>query len=609
MPRGAKQAAQGPVEELGPLYCFIKHPPASFCRDYERVVGLLSACPDGAEIVLSPSDYPKPKWRERWQRLARALGPGGEATRRRALVVSKVVSLTPPQCWSPDNLRFLGLQRRIWWVRKANRWFERPCSTHSNYVEIGTAALVLELFYRFVWARHTWLCVRRSYDTEGGQQDSTAAPAEDDASCTSDREAAVDDEGDQGDAVIDACDLGELDDDDDDDAEDEEDDDEDIADADAEICLDDDDGHASPELGASAAASTKRPRIDAVEAVLRHEGDTRDVDDDANSSSSQMSSDDDDDGQPPETPPPRARPAAAAADCGIALESAQEVPPGWLAAGPDDAPPPRTSLFFAHGAITSAIDAVEGEYLERCAAGDAQPAFSVRPALEAFAALAALRSRSHDAHARTTRAEALDDVVRRLRKRLARFLGRLGLEVSGDDLCEWRWPESSAALVDGAYTRCFANLTAGGTRADGVAMARLFPRLAGLQDSRVDARLPEVCRAVQAQLDCRGKRDARTDRVVAALDALADERRAIARSDEADEGDGEGCEGLGAVAQARKRRLREIDEQTERLRDEFHALTAAADAVEPTRKRRRKTATVDTVAESLGSSSLADRRD
>jgi hypothetical protein len=55
----------------------------------------------------------------------------------------------------------MPFEREVWWVKTARGWFSsNNGSSYKGYLRIAASALILELWYRFVWAGHTYRVYR-----------------------------------------------------------------------------------------------------------------------------------------------------------------------------------------------------------------------------------------------------------------------------------------------------------------------------------------------------------------------------------------------------------------------------------------------------------------
>ena len=60
---------------------------------------------------------------------------------------------------SPENSSLVSEgQAQLWWIKQAQSWFSKvPNKLENSYPKLGMNALIIEAFYRFVWARYTFL--------------------------------------------------------------------------------------------------------------------------------------------------------------------------------------------------------------------------------------------------------------------------------------------------------------------------------------------------------------------------------------------------------------------------------------------------------------------
>lgn len=541
-------------KSLEPFAFFIKSSPVAYSGSYYDVSDWLESVvneDEGSGDLPPPanlfSDVPD-RYRGRCaaviDALGRCSGRGAHdaavlAAWRKLCVVDRIVSLSDPETWKKSNQRFAPLQRRVWWVRKANRWFDRPCDSHEGYVKIGAAALVLELFYRFVWARHTMKEIRKA---------SEAAPASASATTTT---TTTTEETLGDDDVIDVKELGEGAEDDAEAEEEEEGETGEHEDAEEEI------GDESQDEG-----TAKRPRSPEVEELAPAASTPQDTVGDETKAEIESEEIELDDGDEEE-------------------------------GSPGDVPiPARTALFFVHEAIVSAIDEVEGEFLER---SEPDGPFDTTKVFSVFAKLVCSRDKNRGVKPKAT-SQVMEEIISFYHRKFVWFIRKLGIEATGNPFkSTWSWncpSVGTARFIDSMHVATFRNLTNDGEGVNTAAMSRLFPKLSFIQDSRIDTRLPDLCASLTFLLASKGMFSAEADRVVSTLNTLVDERKAIvaciAREEEEQQGSA-----MAVVSESRARRLAEIDSLIERLRDEFHRLTGSVDSIQPRKKPRSDSESID----------------
>eukprot|EP01132_Coremiostelium_polycephalum_P001337 gene1337-1688_t len=77
-------------------------------------------------------------------------------------IISNLFTLTFNNTTSLEQNKFLKLHKELWWVKTTNKWFiSRSGSSgvnggaKSSHMKVWFGLLILELWYRFIWARHT----------------------------------------------------------------------------------------------------------------------------------------------------------------------------------------------------------------------------------------------------------------------------------------------------------------------------------------------------------------------------------------------------------------------------------------------------------------------
>lgn len=111
--------------------------------------------PDSAAITLLAPTSPT---RDAWVQLTDQLNNTTDIDDLWAkfTVTDKVLTMFGEEDWSEKNLPFFGLQHHVWWVTQAQNWLSLShVRTTQEYIQTSMSALVMELIYRFVWARHT----------------------------------------------------------------------------------------------------------------------------------------------------------------------------------------------------------------------------------------------------------------------------------------------------------------------------------------------------------------------------------------------------------------------------------------------------------------------
>ena len=95
----------------------------------------------------------------------------------------RLVNVDEALCLAPEPLvsqKVLEYQQEVWWIKQVASWFDRDQNSVSrvSYQRIGFNALILEAFYRFVWARHTLLQLSSTSNLSSEDQEMTSDNAE-----------------------------------------------------------------------------------------------------------------------------------------------------------------------------------------------------------------------------------------------------------------------------------------------------------------------------------------------------------------------------------------------------------------------------------------------
>jgi hypothetical protein len=165
------------LDQVEPFAWFLSKPPAVYAGGYillrEWLEGAINRDFDPAKRAFANVEATPlgrdPAEEEEIGRLWRAVE---NATRtvsiselwRRLSIVDKLLCLEPASHWRRRNVGLRStLQPRLWWISEARRFFINTDANEDDedaeplpaYLRFAFPALILELFYRFVWARLT----------------------------------------------------------------------------------------------------------------------------------------------------------------------------------------------------------------------------------------------------------------------------------------------------------------------------------------------------------------------------------------------------------------------------------------------------------------------
>jgi len=198
-----KRAKRSCLTLLEPFTFLITSPPIVYASNYTHLTDYLEAAiNDELQISATPlvlRPLPLEQLRElaledeahfHWEQVRVCVNNANELANNwfKISLVDKILSLQEVDQWkNAAHLEYAKYQHDVWWVRQAAQWFarRRVNSFHimyDEYLHMGVAALVLECFYRFVWARHTLLAYqalvpRRSSSSQQQSNDMDIAAA------------------------------------------------------------------------------------------------------------------------------------------------------------------------------------------------------------------------------------------------------------------------------------------------------------------------------------------------------------------------------------------------------------------------------------------------
>jgi hypothetical protein len=502
-------------------------------------------------------------------------------------IVDKIISLFDEDEWRSSNLHWLKLQQDVWWVKTANGWFDKAFSiTTEDYLNTGLGCLILELWYRFVWARYTIAVHAKLVEEQNA-----ASTASQQGSSASEKR------GDDEEDILENSDLGEgLD-----------------SESEAESSVDEDnDGEIPltfraprPALATNYQASTtsamqivtstpsparrKSPfkrgadasepiqmassassssllngRSDDAVSLVAHAGSFTsmspvqkaatearfDSDDsmendslmvcapgvdeyddlDVSSAARQDDQMEDDSSENDENRKPSVFEAlsdvAQRTQAPIVAEEEYELHSASEI-------PPAVSLFFPHPAARQAIDTIESAVFAKEAEWD------ITRALDVFVDLVDHRNNESKLQQRSmpssstqlssnlgTRKQIRAKIDHLYQTKFVPFLKDVGIKVGGDSGRIWKLQPGVESFYDVALVATFGNLSQYG-QAPSHNFLQLFPRLAMSSDSRSQIYITQVCYQIHSALQQKGKITPEIDGLISLLDQLIDEKNAI----------------------------------------------------------------------------------
>jgi hypothetical protein len=618
LPKRSRQVggtASASPAALEPFYFFVVNPPRYWACAYGSVVGWLQKAVNNQILVsevpfdLSESEKltclaPGNPCRQEWETLIRALADQNIISELwvKLTVVDKILTMFGEEEWHGKNLSFFSLQHHVWWVSHVQPWFSLSYIRSSrDYLQLAMSALVMELWWRMIWARHT----QRLFLEKAPSPSSAAAPlggAESASHCGMDFSII---EGDSSQEILDQSELGEG------------------TDTESEMSLGDSTFEVDLPEDSILHNNDGMGKLDGFFSAhnkdrshFKEAHDTGQDDEASNSDSVESSSSSGGfprlviNGIVDET-------AYHTHDPNIKRDSTAD----WLSEIP-----PATALFFAHPRINDALDKIEKQYWvsERW---DCSLAFEVL--------LHMTFERNSDLQlpeqSKALIATQMEYAYTRI---FSPFLQAVGVTVSEtergndpiDPLLEalpftWSFnPTFGDYWVDTVLQCAFANLTTGGV-VPAVHFIGLFPQLLLNADSRMDAQVSRITEHLHSKLVSQGTITPELEALVKTLDSLTAEKNTLLRQDKKQkqafvqatqskmatqsasdhQSQSEEMEDVdkptdfdpnsleGRLHAHRLQRIKQIDAMIEEVKLDFNRMTGAVDQMQSKRRRRTKT--------------------
>jgi len=239
--------------------------------------------------------------------------------------------------------------------------------------------------------------------------------------------------------------------------------------------------------------------------------------------------------------------------------------------------PPAPSIFFNHTYIYKAVENLESSYFS----GQTRE-WNINDVLKCFIQLVEEKNLSFSRP--ITREEIIENINYIYNKSLIPFLQNVGIKAYGDLNYSWKWKEEfDSSYIFYVFVIAFKNLTQEGTVPHSQAMISLFPNLFMLSDSRTDCYVSQVCNNIKEKLYETGDLNKDIEEYIFILDELCDERTALDFSIEKySEMTWDKEDIRYKVYESKIKRLSEIKEQIESLRDELNKRTGSVDLEETT---------------------------
>lgn len=459
--------------------------------DFKASENPFSLLADAAHIVLAPTS----PTRDSWLKLQETLNtnPDVDSLWAKLTVVDKVLTMFGEEDWSDKNLQFFALQHNVWWVSQAQSWLSLGhVRTSQEYIQTAMSALIMELLYRFVWARYTKDTFMKYAPAFTGEDiESERDNSDDDVLEASDLENPSDSESQSVASDSSFCD-----------SENEE-----------GIVRRDDMGKLKHFFSG---LDGNRPLEEEEEEDIGEEMEESEEEGDNNG---------------------KKRSAMNIESEHLlqyaSSEAGSEHGGDWL-----DKVPPATTLFFAHPRISEALEIIEKQYF-------VDDRFDVRASFEILLRLCL--DRNSDLQLPTqTPAQVVSQMAYAYDKVFLPFLTQMGIstEVPDADLKSesgffdslavcwtFNW-EYGDAWVDRVLRTSFANLTTNGSVA-AVHFIGLFPHLLLNADSKTDAHISQVYDTLHTLAVSKGTITPHLENLIKTLDSLSAERNVLIRQNKA----------------------------------------------------------------------------
>lgn len=440
-----------------------------------------------ALIVLAPASPTRTFWLELQEKVNNS--DDLDDLWARFTVVDKVLTLFGDENWNDKNLQFFGLQHHVWWISQAQSWLSlyhvRTC---QEYIQISMSALILELVFRFVWARHTQRVFMKNAPTSTGEEKSM-------------------DFDNSEDEVLEASDL------------------ECASESDSMSVLSDSsfiDNNPEEIIMKRDNMGKLKDFFTGPRPLDQNEEDEEDTD--SNSDSDPSSG---------EEKGENGRRSAMVVESEHTYEAGAINTEDWL-----NEVPRATSLFFAHSRVVQALEVIEKQYW-------VDEKFDIRIAIDLLLRLTLDRNSDLQLPTQTPSSVA-SQMTYAYDKVFVPFLTQLGITVAvpdADEKSESPLFEDMATLwtfnkeygdywVDTVLKCTFSNLTNDGY-APAIHFAGLFPQLLLNADSKTDAHLSNVYESLHSLAVSKGSITPHIESLIKTLDALSAEKNVLLRQNKA----------------------------------------------------------------------------
>ncbi|GAM24110.1 hypothetical protein SAMD00019534_072850 [Acytostelium subglobosum LB1] len=390
-------------------------------------------------------------------------------------------------------------QRELWWVKTANKWLTKKSAVKTSYLKTWMGFLILELWYRFVWARHTQTVYNQIKDDL--QIDDNIVDHHDE------------------DEVIDLDDLGkdaeeEEDDEDDDMEEAEEDLDDPKNELEAEMEMDDDEDDEDDDDELETAPEPT-PSVDAMdtESVGNNKQQSTQIGEDRSDNNAKTTSQDegseDDDVETDRDSHDVSQVDKEEQDVSEQLSRFNLIPK-------------VVPLFFVHPSMTDTITEIEADYWET-------GVWSTKKAFDTFGQIIHTFYRDNKSLPSLTFAEIHENIHQAYQKLYAKFLCNVGISFFGDSNFSWKWQDSSfEPFSESIYVELFRNLTQDGQVSHTHTFYSLFPSYQEMKPPTDP--IGDFYHSLKTRLEKQGAFNSETDKIIETLDRLVEERSLISVS-------------------------------------------------------------------------------
>ncbi|KYR02136.1 hypothetical protein DLAC_00936 [Tieghemostelium lacteum] len=468
-------------------------------------------------------------------------------------------------CQQLEYNKFLKLQKELWWVKTTNKWFMTKSGNNQfkkvSHLKIWLGFLILELWYRLVWARYTQtvytelsgkdleilsdtLSTLGSPDLELEDHDAIELEDLGNSSLNDSDDSDDDSELDDTSSDDEEVDYQENEDEDDEDQEENLVNDPSLYNKHLDQLVHNTTVNIPKQIPPSTTTTTTTTTTSASE--------VDDVDMD-------LGNDDEEEEEEEE-------------------EQSEIIIEDEVIRDQFDLIPKVVSLFFVHGSMTDIINEIESEYWE-------SGIWNIKKAIEVFSQFIHSYYRDNKSLPSMTFAEIHESIHKVYQKKYQKFINNLGLEFNPDDHYQWRWSpwtmSSNLEFIDRIYVQQFRNLTQNGQVSHSHSFYYLFPYFQEMKPPSHP--IGDYYHSLKSRLEKQGLLNREVEKIIETLDRLLEERQLISQSSNKTIDENE-PEILKAVNEYQQNRIKYLDQLIATLKTEYHKLTNRFDEL-PSKKK------------------------